>query len=317
MAGTSGVNPPGGGVTISDFGSLPEGIYYILLTEVGGAFNGCSVSSPDFTIDAASVLLDVNAVSPTNDNCNPNAGVITATAQFGQAPYEFQYLLSTAPAPIATSTGWTSANSANVESGDYIVYAKDDHGCIQSDPVTVLLDPSPEISIGVIDPYSLSINGGAFQNINFNGSSQYTVGGLTSGTGQTIEIRDLNGCGEIENFDIYPKIQFTAILTKDLTCDPPPANNAEITIEVTSGSGSYDIEIANSLGTTLPRTALPSNPYLYMPSVAESYTIIIYDNNTPDTCNRQFVVDVPPATEPIVFESHTDVTCFGSADGTF
>jgi len=315
---------------------LPEGVYYILLTEVGGTFNGCSIATPDFTIDAASVLLEVTAASPMNDNCNVNAGVITATAQYGEAPYEFQYLLSTDPAPTASSAGWITATSANVESGDYIVYAKDNHGCIQNDAVTVILDPDPEISVTVIDdcvaegsyqvlvtldtpsstPYALAINGGAFQNITFDGSGEYTVGGLSSGTGQSIEIQDLNGCGEIENFDIFPKIQFTAILTKNLTCDPPPADNAEITIEVTAGSGSYDIEIEDSVGNVIPRMALPSNPYVYMPSNPESYNIIIYDNNTADTCRREFVVNVPPATEPIVFESHTDVTCFGSADGT-
>jgi len=57
ISGISGVNPPAGGVTITNFGALSEGIYYILFTEVGGTFNGCSISSPDFTIDAASVEL--------------------------------------------------------------------------------------------------------------------------------------------------------------------------------------------------------------------------------------------------------------------
>ena len=341
ITGSSPVNPPTGSISVPNFGALAEGIYYILLTEEspigGGVLNGCSIATPDFTIDAASVLLSISATSPTNDNCSLNAGVIVATAQFGQAPYQFQYLPSTDPAPIVSTPGWTNATSANVESGDYIVYAMDNHGCIQSDTVTVLLDPDPEISVIVVDncmaegtyqalvtldtpsstPYALSINGGAFQNITFNGSNQYTVGGLSSGTGQTIEIQDLNGCGEIENFDIYPRIQFTAVLTKNLTCDPPPADNAEITIEVTAGSGSYDIEITNDGGVTpLARIPFPSNPYVYMPTDPANYNVIIYDNNTADACRREFVVNVPPATDPIVFETHTDVTCFGAADGT-
>ena len=64
-------------------------------------------------------LLAVTADSPQNDNCNLDAGIITATAQFGTPPYEFQYLPDTDPAPTAASAGWTSATTANVEAGDY------------------------------------------------------------------------------------------------------------------------------------------------------------------------------------------------------
>ena len=338
FTGSASVNPPGGPVTVSNFATLPPGIYYLLLSEVGGAYAGCSVGSANFTITESTNLLSVTAASPTNDNCNVNAGVITATAQFGTAPYEFQYLLATDPAPTAASPGWTSSTTANVESGNYIVYVKDANDCIQSDPVTVILDPSPEISLAIVDecapegtfqvlvtldvagvaPYQLSINGGPYQNIVFNGSNQYTVTGLSSGMGQSITVRDLNGCSETENFDIITPLEFTVIQTALLDCEPGAAANAEITIEVTSGSGSYDYEIDGPGAFDVARTALPSNPFTWTGAAAAgSYAITIYDlSTTPPNCAETITIDIPNAVVPIFTETHTDVTCNGSSDGT-
>jgi gliding motility-associated-like protein len=338
FTGTTAVNPPAGPITISNFAALSPGVYYILLAEVGGPYDGCSIGSPDFTIDESSNTLVVTAASPTNDNCNLNAGVITATAQFGTAPYEFQYLLSTDPAPSATSPGWTSNTTANVESGDYIVYVKDAYDCIQNDPITVALDATPEISIAVVDecadegmfevlvtldvssvlPYQLSINGGPFQNITFNGSSQYTVTGLSSGLGQTIAVRDLNGCSDTDPFNIVTPLEFTVLQTVLLDCEPGLAANAEITIEVSSGSGNYDYSIDGPGAIDQVRTALPSNPFTWTgASGAGTYAVVIYDNNTiPPNCSEMVLIDVPDAPVPVFTETHTDVTCNGSSDGT-
>ncbi|MCW5514680.1 T9SS type B sorting domain-containing protein [Muriicola sp. Z0-33] len=336
FTGTTAVNPPAGPVTINNFATLPPGIYYILLAEVGGPFDGCSISSPNFTIDESTNLLSVTAASPTNDNCNPNAGVITALAQFGQAPYEFQYLLNTDPAPTAASPGWTSSTTANVESGDYIVYVKDAYDCIQSDPVTVLLDARPEISIAVVDdcaaegafevlvtldvpsiaPYQLSVNGGPFQNITFNGSNQYTVSGLSSGLAQTIAVRDLNGCADTDPFNIQPNLQFNASLTALLDCEAGVAANAEITIDVSVGSGSYEYEISGPVNQA--RVALPSNPFTWnLASAAGAYTVTVYDVSTSvPNCFETIVVDVPAAVTPAFTETHIDISCNGANDGS-
>lgn len=336
FSGNTNVNPPTGPISVPDFGSLPPGVYYILLNEVGGPFNGCSIGSTNFTIDESSNALALTAASPTNDNCNVNAGVITATAQFGTSPYQFQYLLSSDPAPTQSSPGWVTSASANVESGDYIIYVKDAYDCIQSDPITVALDPSPEISLEVVpncpeegefqllvtldqpglSPYAISVNGGAFQNVTFDASSQYIIPNFNSGTGQTVAIRDLNGCGETEIYTIYPPLEFTAMVTEMLDCDAVPNNNAEITINVTSGSGNYEFEITGPV--SQPRGVLPSNPYVWdLASTAGVYDIIVYDVGTPvPNCQRTVSVDAPTAPTPEYTESHTDVSCNGANDGT-
>ncbi|MGN7513433.1 MAG: T9SS type B sorting domain-containing protein [Allomuricauda sp.] len=342
-SGNAIVNPPTS-VTIDNFGSLPPGEYYLLLTENNGANPGCSVSGGEFTIRESANPLDLDVASPQNDNCNPDAGVITATGRYGTAPYTYQYLLSTDAAPTATDAGWTNSTYANVEAGDYIVYVMDAYGCIVQKPITVDEDPSPEISIAVIDecvdeglfqvmltldnpalamaPFQISVNGAAFQNFTFDGSNQYLISGLSSGLGQTIEVRDLNGCIDTEVFDIQTPLEFNVIQTVALDCEPSTAAYAELEIEVISGSGSYEY-IIDGPGTAYdePRAELvldADNKFVWTGAgVAGSYDVIVFDMGTaPPNCPKTITVDVPDAPQPSFTSTFTDVTCFGADDGT-
>ncbi|WP_340064111.1 hypothetical protein, partial [Ascidiimonas aurantiaca] len=241
VAGQNGsISPLSGGLeTVNNFGSLSPGEYYILFTEVGGANNGCVIASDPFVISESPNLLVVNATA-TNDNCNPNAGVITASAQFGTAPYEYQFLLASDPAPLATDPGWNTTNVANVEADSYIVYARDANNCVQQTPVTVNLDPEPVITATVIDqctaaegaftievnrtvngiaPYTYRVDGGAPQT---NNAATFTITNLSSGT-HTIEVIDANGCGNLVSLDIYPPLTLQAAITAEVFCSPAGA----------------------------------------------------------------------------------------------
>ena len=327
-------------VTVSDFGTLAPGEYYVLLTEIGGPNNGCTVSGDLFSIRESANPLDLDVTSPTNDNCNLNAGVITATGRFGTAPYEYQYLPDTAAAPLATDAGWTTNTSANVEAGDYIVYVKDAYDCIQQAPITVLEDVRPEITLAIVDecvaegsfevlvtldnpaaasaPFQISINGGAYQNFTFNASNEYTVTGLSSGLTQSINVRDVNGCEDSDTIDIYPPLQFNARLTTALDCEPAPANNAEITIDVLAGSGSYDYAIDGPGTVDQAQTNMVGSSVVWTDaSVAGDYDITVYDTSTAiPYCLGTITVNVPAAVQPIFTHTPTDVTCNGGADGT-
>ncbi|WP_437396087.1 T9SS type B sorting domain-containing protein [Flagellimonas lutimaris] len=342
-SGNATVNPPTS-VTIDNFGSLPPGEYYLLLTEIGGSNPGCSVSGGEFTIRESANPLDLDVASPQNDNCNPDAGVITASGRYGTAPYTYQYLLSTDPAPTASSAGWTSDTSANVEAGDYIVYVMDAYGCIVQKPITVDEDPSPEISIAIVDecvdeglfevmvtldnpalamaPFQISVNGSAFQNFTFDGSNQYLISGLSSGLGQTVAVRDLNGCIDTETFDIHPPLEFNVIQTVALDCEPGTNAYAELEIEVISGSGSYEY-IIDGPGTAYDETRAvlvldADNKFVWTGAgVAGSYDVIVFDMGTaPPNCPKTITIDVPEAPQPSFTSTFTDVTCFGADDGT-
>ena len=145
-------------------------------------------------------------------------------------------------------------------------------------------------------------NGGIFNNI-------------TAGT-YNVSILDSNGCVATSTVTVHPLLQADAALTKLLDCSVSP--DAEITIEVLQGSGSYDYQIVDGTGTVVARTNIPSNPFVFSTTTPEDYTITIFDNNTSGPeCSRVFNVSVPPAIIPAFnIDSFTDVTCSGDADGT-
>ncbi|MEP0214652.1 MAG: T9SS type B sorting domain-containing protein [Cellulophaga sp.] len=336
VTGSTPVSGPVTAVTVSNFATLPPGEYYLLLSEVGGPFNGCTVYGGEFTIRESVNLLEIDLTLTKNDNCNTNAGVITASGQYGTGPYEYQILPTGATAPTLTTWAGSSVNVFNVEGGTYDVYIKDAYGCIQTESIFVPTDVSPEISLSLVDecvaegdyevlvtldtpsttPYSLSVNGAAFQNITFT-AGEYTITGLSSGAAQTVEIKDLNGCGETETFTIYPKFQATAAVTKLLDCSATP--NAEITITAFDGSGSYAYEIDGPGTNDLPRTnlPLPSNADVWNDAtVSGTYIVSVYDNNTPSCPPTVFNIVVEDAVTPIFTHTFTDVTCNSADDGT-
>jgi len=192
-------------ITAPSPGTLSAGQYYIVFTENGiGAYNGCKSASAIFEIKESTIDLTISASVSRNENCN-ELGVISAIASNGTAPYTYQLLLSTDPAPTATDAGWVSSNTFTASAGDYIVYVKDAYGCIKLDPVSLIKDPEPTINpvapqcfdgtsftitliegTGIaIGPLTYSI-GGAYQS-----SPTFTIN--AAGT-YTVSIKDANGC---------------------------------------------------------------------------------------------------------------------------
>ncbi len=334
--GSIAVNPPsvGSGVTVTDVGPLAPNIYYILFNEVGGAYNGCSVASVDFTISESTNPLQVTATLDKNDNCNPNAGQISAIGQFGTAPYEYQITLSTDPAPTVASWAGSPTNVFNVEGGDYIVYSKDANNCIQFDNVVVPIDPSPEIALSVnnqcsgsegnyaiyitltgdgIAPYAVRVDGGASRvvtGLNTIGS-MIAISGLNSGI-HSIEILDSNGCADTKDITIAPELQASAIVLVQPSCI---ADDGVIEFTIGGGSGSYLIEL---LKVDLSSTGIfpTGNQFTGVPF--GDYVVRVTDNiiGTP-SC----FVDLPisleePTPVTLLAADWTDVSCPGASDGS-
>ena len=330
ISGSSPVNPPsvGTGVSVSNLGPLPYGVYYILFTEVGGAYAGCTVASGQFTITESTNLLDVTATLEQNDNCNVNAGQVSAIGQYGTAPYEYQIALSTDPAPTAATWAGGSANVFNVQGGSYTVYVKDANDCIQSDDVIVPTDPSPEISVVANDqctadeggfsveitldvagitPHSITIDGGAPQAATglVNAGDTMTVSNLSSGP-HTFAILDQNGCGETENITIYPPLSVLANITADENCNP--ANSGEVTVTANGGSGNY------SYTQTIP--AGPTNATGIFNGLTHSVTYTFEVEDTITACTTTVDITLPAPAVPTFTLEKTDVICFGGSDGT-
>ncbi|MCC5654590.1 T9SS type B sorting domain-containing protein [Nostoc sp. XA013] len=314
----------GGPITVNNFGTLPPGNYYILFTEVGGAFTGCTNASPAFAISQSTNLLQVSAAVTKNDNCNTNAGQITATGQYGTAPYQYQLVAAGGPAPtVATWTG-TSANVFNTEGGNYTVYIKDANNCIQSAPITLPTDTTPVITASVtnqcgtsegsfsiqidrtvngVAPYSYSINGGAFQN---QAAASFTYDNLSSGN-YTIQIKDANGCGNVETLQIFVPLNLTPAATLQPSC---ANNDGEITVTPFGGSGNYEYELQDGSGNTIVAAQATAN---FTGLAAGNYIVVIHD--TTSNCNEQAAISLEVPT-PVTFTTSSDnVSCNGGSDG--
>ncbi|MDP2161184.1 MAG: SprB repeat-containing protein, partial [Flavobacterium sp.] len=327
--GITGTTTPllGGPVTVSNFGLLGPGTYYILFTEVGGAFNGCSSASASFTISQSTNLLQVTASISQNDNCNLNAGQITAVGQFGTPPYQFQIIASGDTPPTAATWAGSSNSVFNVEAGNYVIYIKDANDCIQATPSTLIVvsDPEPVITASVINqcntpdgsftitvnrtfngvaPYSYSFNGGAFQS---QAAATFNYSNLTAGT-YTIEIQDANGCGNLVSLTILPALNGSPVIDALPTCAD---NDGIISMIPSGGSGNYEFTLQNSLGATIqgPQAASTFNGL-----AAGTYTIIVTDTTSGCSSSASVTLSVPA---PVVFTTTTEnVSCNGGSDGS-
>lgn len=316
-----GTVPAGGSLVVSDLGPLPFGTYYVLIEETTGPNAGCGVVTASFSITESAILLSITASVDQNANCNPLSGVVSAIAQNGTAPYLYQ-ITTTPAAPIATDPAWATPSTFNVDAGSYYVHALDAYGCIVTSPVQVVpLDASPEIAAiatnectasegnFVIDvtlitagtpPYSISVDGGAFQTQNL----PFTISNVSSGT-HTIEVNDLNGCGNSIVVEIAPPLGVSPVVTALPSCAD---DDGEITVTATGGTGNYAYTIAPNP----PSIVLTTNIFSGVPS--GTYTVTVTDTVT--MCTEDVQVTLEDAT-PVIFTTEvTNVSCNGDSDGT-
>ncbi|UPQ80493.1 T9SS type B sorting domain-containing protein [Flavobacterium azooxidireducens] len=323
ITGTS--SPLGGPISVTNLGPLAPGIYYILFTENGGTLTGCSSASVPFTISQSTNLLQVTANVTRNDNCLNNRGRITATGQFGTAPYQYQLVVAGDPAPTVLTWAGSATNVFNVEGGNYVVYIRDANGCIQSAPVFVPTDPSPQISATVtnlctaaqgdftievtlttagIAPYTFSLNGGTFQ---AQTVPTFTYTNLNSGN-YSIRVRDFNGCIHTVNLTIPAPLNLTPAITAQTSC---ANNDGIITVTPFGGSGTFTYELQNNVGGVI--VAAQASP-IFNGLASGNYVVVINDTTT--GCSAQAPIELEPAT-PVTFTTvHNDVSCNGGNDGS-
>lgn len=310
-------------ITISDLGPLGLGNYYVLISETSGPNAGCGVVTTSFNITESQIPLGLAVMVDENANCNAASGVITATAQDGTSPYQYQ-ITTINTAPPANDPNWANASVFNVDGGIYYVHVQDANGCISTSSAQVIdIDPSPVIAASVANPcvgvegdfeidvtlitpgappYSVSVDGASFQAQTF----PFTISDINSGT-HTIEVQDINGCGGIVTVDILAPIAPSAQVTALTSCSD---EDGEITVNATGGSGSYTYSITPNPSTI----TLSGNVFSGVPT--GTYTITIEDADPTSSCTAttEITLEVPT---PVTFDyTATDALCNGSADGS-
>ena len=306
---------------------LASNEYHIVIEQVDVANNPQCISGSenlileelDVTTANLNVIQHISCESPgliSIDNILGGGGTYNYTVS---GPVPFTTISGTTDNPVEIAVGSPA--------GAYHVDINDQYGCSYSlGSINLNVSPDPVIDNVTID------NCGPNATVNITASSVsgtilYSLdGGITylnnggifnnisAGT-YTISIKDGNGCTVSQPITIHPTLQATASLTKSLGCGP--GGDAEITLEVISGSTNFDYEVTDTSGTVMARQAMASNPLVIALSLPETYTIKVFDNNTSlPECNRSFDIVVPPATQPDFTANHTDITCNGYTDGT-
>jgi len=309
---------------------LPAGNYYIEVIEVdGGGVDSCVGATENLLLEELDplsgtpvVLQDISCNAPgliQIQNPLGGGGIYTYTVT---GPAGFTTITSTSDNPIEIP--------ANSPAGNYDITMEDQFGCgVNLGSVPLTLTPNPTIDSVLIDscsiPITVTINAtttAAQVFYSLDGGATYLDNGgiftnVSPGT-YNVAIMDSNGCTDTDVIDVFPPLEFTAIQTVALDCEPGTAANAEIEIEVISGSGNYEYVIDGPGANDQVRAVLPSNPFTWTGAAAAgNYEVIVFDIGTaPPNCSQTITIDVPDAPIPDFTETHVDVSCFGGNDGS-
>ena len=181
-------------------------------------------------------------------------------------------------------------------------------------PVAKTIIPQAAAPIGELGDYSFSKDGG----LSWQSSNVFTS--LSAGRYVAVVKENATGCEETYTVTIHDPLEASARVSKAIGC--VTGTNAEITIRVDKGSGSYTYNITPPSGTTytgstfLPVTGSTASEAVQpIGNTPGTYTVTIKDNGQLHCSPTIVVVSVASPSYPEIKVSTQSVTCFGSTDG--
>ncbi|WP_418645319.1 beta strand repeat-containing protein [Tenacibaculum insulae] len=324
-------------------GGLPRGSYYIIISipaATAGLSTECSWGSADYEIQEGSPItgsLDVE----NNITCNIDGSIaIIATGGFPGYTYTVN---SYETGNVGNSIPFTlsgdrikidDATLGGVTSVDVEVLVTDTNGCTENfGPVTLTLSPSPTITAatgnsctsnksieitvaGGTPPYRYSVDGGTTYSPTTTDTT-YTIDGLTTGTYNSVQVIDANGCINVfaTSVELYDIIDFNINLVTLLDCVP---NEGEYEIAITSGSnGDYTFDIQDSVPASVDNgtiTAGNTTGNFNIPAgTPGTYSVIVTDVNSGCSITKPLVVAA--AVVPTFTGAEVDAICEGESNG--
>ncbi len=306
---------------------IPPGDYVLFFQEA---------ATPECTNTFEFRILEPNPVTLTladqnNGYCSEDANV-TVIAGGGNGSYTYAYV-ENGVTPVAGDYGTNNYAELDPSTNtEWDIYVMDGNGCSTALPIDVTIadDPTPAISGLVINqctadegdfiieitldgegsqPYTLSVNSGSYQSSTLTtAGSTHQFTDLSSGN-YTVQVRDFNGCGNVENIEIFTPVSISAEVVAQPSC---AEGDGEILIKGFGGSTNYEYELFEG-GVSVNGAPQPLASFTGLDS--GTYTAFVYDT-TLSGCSAQTVIELELAT-PVLFTTvMTDVTCFGDSDGT-
>ena len=243
------------GATTEDISGIPAGDYFCVVTNG----QGCTYTTPIFSVINASGTLTVAIQLVTDEVCGNANGSINMNVSGGTAPYS-----------ITWSNGSTNEDLIGLTAGTYTMTVTDMNGCTESHSVTVgansgtlaiqnaiVTDETCSDGTGAIDVIVVGGTGPMSYTWS-NGPTSEDQTGLSAGA-YNIIVTDQNGCTANETYVVNNQasgLTFTAAITNEVCTN----GQGEITLTVTGGNAPYNYVWSNS-GTIATINGLSSGVY--------------------------------------------------------
>ncbi|MDC8002589.1 T9SS type B sorting domain-containing protein [Aureisphaera galaxeae] len=306
---------------------LPAGNYSIEIVETDSPF--CSTNTDVVNIGSPPTPLVLDASETSNVTCNNNVGIITALADGGTAPYEYE-LTGDATVPYSSNNVFE-----NLSAGNYVVNARDANGCIESFAI-VLMEPDPIDADFVPSTTTLSCFGDQDASITIenvtggqNGNYTYTLNtisptpstsgpqlsnvfeGLGAGT-YTVTIEDGYDCSLV-SLPIIISEPDTIISNLVAETTPTCLVEAQLTLSAVGGTGgTYEYSetpnfavILGSFTTSVTFSVPPGTYSYYVRDV----------NGCVDNASNEITIDPLPELMVEVLSDNPQINCAGDNTG--
>lgn len=309
-----------GGPYADQINGLPPGNYQIQVVDTN---NSCTAGAlATIAQDIPALVVDSNVPA----NCNVGA-LVTVRGNGGTSPYEFAYVPTGNPAPVAYTTDITY-EIAGPYPADYDFYVRDANGCINFTTVTVTESAGvPNPTVNVINQCTAVANYNIFVTAPLSTGSglpeetfEYDIGGgfqsspnftVPNPGDYTIVVRDGNGCTNTVLARVFDFFAITASATSEPTCN---AGDGVITINTTGGSGNFQFDLDDGINPVV--TQINDPVFINLPPGNYSILVTDLDSNTIPLCTDTATVDVTVVNNPVISATPKgDITCNGANDG--
>lgn len=290
-------------VPIGNTHSVPEGTYYATIRDA----NGCSVNTAQFTVNAPISA----SYSSVNASCAAvSDGSLTIGSPSGGSG-SYTYAINTG------SFGASSSFTGLATGSTYTLRVKDSNGCIYNiNNAVVGLQPTitgvitlsaPILCNGQTTSISVTPSGGTPPYLSYswsNGIGTQSNPNIPAGT-YNVTITDSKTCtGTISNFPVtQPAVLSVSPSQNNVACKG--GSNGSINLVVTGGTGIKTFAWSNG-ATTQNLSGLATG----------TYSVTVTDFNGCINNTTSVIITEPATNVSVSLQSKTDVTCFGSSNGS-
>ena len=305
---------------------LASGNYSVAIVETETPF--CTTTSNVVTVGSPPTPLALDVYETANVTCNNNEGVITAIANGGTNPYEYEL---TGDATVSYSSNNTFTD---LSAGNYTVNVRDANGCIETGTI-ILLEPEPIDADFVPNTTMLSCFNDqdailTVENITGGQASNYiytlnTISPGPSSSGpQSSNVFEGLGAGIYsvtitDGFDcIFTSLPVTINqpdpIISSLVAGTTPTclTDAELTLSAAGGTGTYEysetIDFITVLGTFSTSVTFTVSDGTYNYFVRDT-------NGCISNVSNEITIDPLPSLEVNLASTNPEINCAGDNTG--